>query len=495
MSTGHGAPSAVPRGLGAVSRGSEQETTPGEALATRRVRGAGSGHKKHMAQAAIRGHSARRSTSIRLRTGAWYGDQPVELGLPESWDVTLFAPRTGAVLDDAEIQARLDSPIDQPAIRERCSARTRPLIIVDDLNRPTPASRVLPPLVRQFTDAGVPMRNITIMVGSGTHAPPTADAVAKKVGDLTYSCRVCANDRNRDLVKVGRTSFGTPVLVPREVVASNFLVAVGGVYPNHTGGFGGGSKAALGILGLRSISALHFGHESAGWGSHAKDATFRRDLDEIAKLIGLQTGVFVVVDADRHIVDLACGDIFEVYNRFVMSTKDAFRAPRPDPGVRIVISNAYPDDLSLTFLRMKGTVPLRLAPRAASRIVVATCSEGLGFHGLFPFLNAPPLHRQRMLLYRVAANVNKPRQFATKAAGRVVRSPIASRRRGRVASGHPMWLYCPSRQSAAMLPCSVPGFRMTSSWSEILEGVAAEQNHQSPLRTSVYTAAPLQWLE
>lgn len=448
-----------------------------------------------MAQTAISGETSRSSASIRLQTGAWYGDHPVELALPESWDVTLFAPRTGSVLDDGEIQARLDSPIGQPAIRKRCSARTRPLIIVDDLNRPTPASRVLPPLVRQFTDAGVPMRNITIMIGPGTHAPPTADAVAKKVGDLIYSCRVCVKDRNRDLVKVGGTSFGTPVLVPREVVASDFLVAVGGVYPNHTDGFGGGSKAALGILGLRSIAALHFGHESVGWGLHANHDTFRRDLDEIAKLIGLDTGVFVAIDADRQIVDLACGHIFEMYAPFVTSTKDAFRAPRPDPGVRIVISNAYPEDLSLTFLRMKGTVPLRLAPPGASRIVVASCSEGLGFHGLYPFLNTPRFHQQRMLLYRVAANVNKPRRFATKVAARLGRGPVPSHGQGRAASRHPTWLYCPSPESLATLPCPIPGFRATSSWTAVLEGVAAEQNHQSPLRTSVYTAAPLQWLK
>ena len=450
-----------------------------------------------MAEPARSSDSSSPLATLQLRTAAWYGDRTVNLELPESWDVSVFTPTTGRVLTNAEMSERLDSPVGQRPIRERCSETTRPLIIVDDLNRPTPVSRVLPLLVREFTDAGIPTRNITILIGPGTHAPPTADAVVKKVGaDLIHSCRVCVHDSNQDVVKVGRTSFGTPVLVSREVVTSNFLVGVGGLYPNHTGGFGGGSKAALGILGFRSIAALHFGHESIGWGSHRRNDTFRRDLDEIARLIGLETGIFAVIDADRQIVDLACGDIHLLYTRFLASTKDAFRAPRPDPGVRIVISNAYPSDLSLTFVRMKGTVPLAFAPNGASRIVVASCNEGLGFHGLFPFMNAPRFHRQRMLRRRIAANLNKPRRLVEKGATRLLRVPTRGRRGQRsAASEHPTWLYCPSPEALATLPPEIPGFRMTSSWPEIVAGVTGEQNDDSPLRTFVYAAAPLQWLD
>src|SRR5438105_11927909 len=86
---------------------------------------------------------------LELRTAAWYGDRTVSLELPESWDVSTFTPTTGPALSETEMQERLESPIGQRPIRERCSETTRPLIIVDDLNRPTPASHVLPLVVRQ----------------------------------------------------------------------------------------------------------------------------------------------------------------------------------------------------------------------------------------------------------------------------------------------------------------------------------------------------------
>lgn len=449
-----------------------------------------------MAEPIISGERLSAGSTVVMRTAAWYGDRHFELELPESWEASVFSPETGPALTDQELSERLESPLDQRPIRDRCSYAMRPLIIVDDLNRPTPAARVLPLLVRQFTEAGVPKRNITILVGPGTHAPPTSEAVAKKVGsELLRECRVRGHDSRGPVVKIGRTSFGTPVLVPVEVAQSDFVVGVGGVYPNHTAGFGGGAKAALGILGFRSIAALHFRHKSVGWGKESDNNTFRRDLGEIARLIGLETAVLVVVDADRQIVDLACGDVDALHSQFLASTKAGFRAPRPDPAAQIVISNTYPSDLSLTFVQMKGMVPLSLASPNASRIVIGSCSEGLGFHGLFPFMNAASLHRYRMLRHRVAANLNQPRRLATKGTSKVLgklRSRLAES--GQTASGHPTWLYCPSHRSLAALPKNVPGFRITSSWAEIVSAVTHEQYDASPLRTLVYTATPLQWL-
>jgi lactate racemase len=436
--------------------------------------------------------------SLQLRTAAWYGDHLLDLALPEAWDVSVHAPRTGPPLSDTQIVERLESPVGQRPIRELCTGKTRPLIIVDDLNRPTPASRVLPFLLRHFEDAGIPARNVTILVGPGTHAPPTPESAAKKVGeDLTHACRVRIHDCNRNLVKVGRTSFGTPVVVSRDVVESDLLVTVGGVYPNYTAGFGGGSKAALGVLGLRSIAALHFGHPSAGRGVQLSDSSFRQDLDEVARLLGLETGVFVAVDADRAIVDLVCGDIHALHADFLASTKGAFRVPRPGRDVRIVISNAYPIDLSLTFVRMKGMAPLAAAAPDASSIVVASCSEGLGFHGLFPFMNAPRFHHQRMLRRRVLANLHHPRRFANKVAIRLVRRIRSAPRTesGEEGRANPIWLYCPSPTAVALLPSEIPGIRVTSSWSEVISAVNTEQDHDAALRTYVYNAAPLQWFE
>src|SRR6266852_4601041 len=249
-----------------------------------------------------------------MRTAAWYGDRQVTVAVPASWQVTVIAPPAAFALTDAQIRERCESPAGQPPIRDLARGKTRPVIIVDDLNRPTPAARVIPTILRHFDDAGIPARDVSIVMAPGTHGAPRADALLKKIGaEAAASCRLFVHDGDRDIVRLGRTSFGTPVLVNKQVAQSDFVVGVGGLYPNWTAGFGGGSKLALGVLGFDSIAWLHFGHRSMGWGTPNEHSNFRRDLDEIARRIGLRTTVSLLLNGDREVVEIVSGDPWSSY--------------------------------------------------------------------------------------------------------------------------------------------------------------------------------------
>src|SRR5215218_4367496 len=142
---------------------------------------------------------------------------------------------------------------------------------------------------------------------------------------------------------------------------------------------------------------------------------FRRDLDQVAAMIDLHTSVSVHVDADRRPVRVVCGDHRRYYPEAVAFSLRAYRAPGPRDA-DVVIANAYPIDVSLTFMRSKGLIPLLLAKPGASRLLVAACSEGVGHHGLFPFLDAPPWHRPLHLTRTVRA---RPGAVPAKAARRL----------------------------------------------------------------------------
>jgi hypothetical protein len=169
--------------------------------------------------------------------------------------------------------------------------------------------------------------------------------------------------------------------------------------------------------------------------------------------------------------------------------QEVFRAPLPDAQADVVLANAYPNDLSLTFARMKGMAPLWRAPLGASRIAIASCSEGLGFHGLFPFLNAPRYHRQRMLALRAWVLLARPRLLAQNVYRRLFR-----RGDRQPAARNPIWLYRPNAANGPSLPAEIPGIRVTSSWDEIIEAVRREQSGRDTLRATVYSCAALQWL-
>ncbi|MDQ3913520.1 MAG: lactate racemase domain-containing protein, partial [Actinomycetota bacterium] len=433
-----------------------------------------------------------------LRTGAWYGDRAMAVPIPPSWNVDVHTLSTRKPLTDAQIMARLEAPVGQPTIRELCRGKARPVVIVDDLNRPTPASRIMPTLLRQFQDAGIPPQNVGIVMASGTHGSPPVDAFAKKVGaQAAKLCQLHVHNCNGNLVNRGKTSFGTPILVNKHVVDSDFLVGIGGLYPNHSAGFGGGSKLALGVLGFRSIARLHWGHDSAGWGAPNGLSSFRRELDEIAQVIGLNTTVSLLLNADREVVEVACGSHRAYYADLLGSAKEAYHAPLPEDRADVVISNAYPADLSLTFAQMKAFHMLAASPRRASRIAIASCSEGLGFHALFPYMNAPKYHRQRMMAMHGRMLLGQPDVLAQKVFRLLTRKLGFRRGESGPTTRNPIWLYRPGGAETdhlPTLPAQIPGIRVTSSWDEIVEAVSREQGDRNALRVMAYSCASMQWI-
>lgn len=430
---------------------------------------------------------------LEFRTGAWHGEEALSLLFPESWDVTVLWPQTPPALTDREIAESLDRPIGQPPIRELCRGRLRPLIIVDDLNRPTPVGRVMPFVLAHFRQAGIPAQSVRILLATGTHGAPHPDSLRKKVGpEAASACQILVHDASRNCAAVGRTSFGTPVLVDKSVLASDFVMGIGGVYPNYTAGFGGGSKLALGVLGYRSIKNLHFRHSGMGWGQHETGDPLRTDLNEIAKMIGLNTIVSLQINATREVIRVACGDHFLYYGDEVVFARRYFTAAAPN-GADVVVSNAYPSDVSLTAVHQKGTAPLQQAGPAASRIVLASCTEGIGHHGLFPVANRPRFFGALQITRQIS--IMKPRELAASLARRLRRGlRSSSAETSRSGWKHAIWLYQPGHRSGG-LPANVAGYRLAHSWADVVRGVQAEQGGRQRLKICVYPCAPLQGIE
>ena len=420
-----------------------------------------------------------------LRTDAWHTDQPLELNFPDHWDVSVFWPATPAALRDEQISEALDRPVGQPPVSEMCRGVSRPLVIVDDLNRPTPAGRVLPFLLERFRDAGIPAGKVTILIATGTHGAPQRDSIEKKVGpEAASGCRVLIHNAKRNCAYVGRTASGTPVLVDQAVLDSDFVIGIGGVYPNYTAGFGGGSKLALGVLGFRSIKTLHFRFRRSGWGRE-KNHRLRTELDEIARTIRMNTVISLQTNADREVLRATCGNHFAYYDEEVAFARKVFSAPVPE-GADVVISNAYPSDLSLTSALQKGTAPLSHASVHASRIVIASCTDGVGEHGLFPVIK--PQYLSALQFVR-RLSVIEPLEIVHAIGRRMrIQSPsICAETR------NPVLFYRPVKRFSNF-PATIPGFHLLDSWPDVLAAIEREQGTGKRLKVFLYPCAPLQSL-
>jgi hypothetical protein len=241
-------------------------------------------------------------------------------------------------------------------------------------------------------------------------------------------------------------------------------------------------SSPLGVLGRRSIVNLHYGNSSQQ-GSYDIDNDFRRELEEIADMLRLETSVCLHVDAHREAVRITTGDHRVFYRDAVAFAREPYRAAPPQDA-DLVVANAYPMDPSLTFLRSKAITPLLRAAPSSSRVLIAGCPEGVGRHGLYPFQDRELAARLKHLYRHLLVHPRQVPKAAASKAARLLES-TSSRPQSR-----PIWLYT---QKAMLSRRSSRPFQATDSWDMILGRIRMEQAGRR-LRVALYPCSPLQVL-
>jgi lactate racemase len=427
-----------------------------------------------------------------IGTGAWYDERQIQLDVPASWSVRVHLPDVPPPMEDPAIQATIEDPVGMPPLRQLAAGRRRPLLLVDDLTRPTPVARILPHVLVELEKGGIPASEVSIMSATGTHGPASREAILRKVGSGGSDCRLLGHDDLGRSVGLGSTSFGSRVEVDPEVARSDLLIGIGGIYPQNTAAFGGGAKMILGVLSRRSIEDLHFGHPSDD-GRYDIDNDFRRDVGEMARMAGLRFSVSAMVDQDRRLVWLKAGDHEAYYAEAVLDAKRMFAAPMPSQA-DVVIANAFPMDVSATFMYNKGVIPLRYARPGASRILIAACSEGIGHHGLFPLRKRRGLSAELTTLRRQLRYSPRTIPGLVLNRGRQALGVGAGGERSRVASSTPArQIICfVTSKTTGLRQDDLPGMRLLDEWSAVVSAVAEEQAGVASPAIDLYPCSPLQ---
>lgn len=437
---------------------------------------------------------------IKLQTGIWYNDRSITLDFPAEWDVVTYWPDTPEALSEEKIVEIINSPIGQAPLCELAKGKRKVCIVVDDLTRPTPVSKVLPHVLGQLKMAGITGKNnLKLIVGTGTHGMQNEVALRNKIGTEGFeSCEIIIHSDLTNTKKIGKTSFGTPVYVNKDVLDSDIVIGIGGVYPQHTAGFGGGAKLVLGILGRKSIMRLHFNHKSME-GKYIIDNDFRRDVTEMSRMIGLNTMFTVHVNAYLEVVNLMCGDHYKYYPEAAKFSKERYTVSAADDA-DVIIGNAYPLDTSFTFMR-KGYKPLVAAPRSATKIMVSSNYEGLGSHGLFQHVN-PSVFSKFFTIYRRVVS-KSPKVILEKISQRIKdivkpsKEEASKESQPRKTSPLPrntdhLWVYH-TENDKTNLP-EIEDITMLYEWKDVIKMIETE-NSKNNIKVRIYPCAPLQCLD
>ena len=326
-------------------------------------------------------------TEITLHTKAWCGDGERSFAFPDEWDVTVYPPKDKAALDDAGIQEALAHPIGTERLSHIARGKKSAVVIVDDLSRPTPAARIVPFLIAELQEAGVPDNAIRFVVGGGAHRPLTDEEIAKKVGkEVTERYEVFNHDAYSGTLKgLGNLDDGTPVYLNEVVAESEVKVGLAGIYPHPSAGLGGGAKIVLpGVVGIATIAYNHTLFQSRGRGNvERKKEDMRDNVEAVARYVGLDIIVNTVLNSRREVAGLFVGDVVEAHRAGCRLAHTVYGTSIPKDALEstdVVFINAYPLDYDPVQVG-KSTWPVELF-KNAYKVVINVASDGILYHGL-----------------------------------------------------------------------------------------------------------------
>ena len=331
------------------------------------------------------------NSTIAVPHRAWYGDEPLALTFPADWNVTCcrMAGADRPVLTREQMAEALAGPIGSPRLAELARGRRRAVILFDDFTRPQPTAEILPVVLDELHEAGLGDDQIRFVTAYGCHRAMTGEEMAKKLGEDVLARHLVFNHTLSDhLVDCGTTSNGTPVHINREVAESDLRIAIGGVVPHMTAGFGGGGKMMVpGVAGFETITGIHVKlsdqlrhrNEQEGTGQglgKIEDNAFRADVEEAARLGGLHFKIDLITNGRREIIGLFAGDFVKAHRqacRFATETYATNVVREAD----IVVTNTYPIECQV----VKGAWPAVQSVRQGGTVVVLSFSpDGVGAH-------------------------------------------------------------------------------------------------------------------
>jgi nickel-dependent lactate racemase len=329
--------------------------------------------------------------TLTLPWRAWFGDDQLPISFPDDWPVELHAMEDAPAMPKSEIVAALKRPIEAPPIFELAEKQRRVAIAIDDLSRPTPAAMILPILLRMLNLSGVSDDQIDIVISLGSHSALKHDEIILKVGQETAQrVRVVNHDCRRSLVDIGVKVGQTPVLINRTFAEADLKILLGSVVPHAFAGFSGGAKMVL--PGLSNIESIEWTHKAVLMGLRGKAGTlegnrFRAEFERVARHLGVQLSINVVVNNRREISGLFAGDLEAAHRRVAEFAREVYATPLPAEPLDVAILNAYPKDDELlqaeNAFMFHHTAPANYLKADGLILLTSACTLGMGHHGLF----------------------------------------------------------------------------------------------------------------
>ncbi len=307
-----------------------------------------------------------------------FGRTEVSIDIPSKYNVKLIKPYKSESAGDEikEIKRALKTPINSRRLFEIAREGGKAVIIVSDTTRPTPTCKLLPPLISELKAGGI--EDVTVVFGLGIHRKQTEDEKKAILGELYGKVNAIEHDVN-DCVNIGTTKRGTPVEIFKRVVDADIVICTGAIEFHYYAGYSGGAKSILpAVSSKRSIDANHALMLDPDSSAGRLDSPVRDDLEEAARMLGIDFILNVVLNDRKEIIFAVAGDYIEAHRKGAGFLDKLSRIEAEPSDIAIVSPGGWPKDIDI-FQSHKALEHVKNAVKeGGSIILVAECREGYG---------------------------------------------------------------------------------------------------------------------
>jgi len=310
-----------------------------------------------------------------------FGSKVYELEIPERNISSIILPSEPEIKEDSSflIKKTLENPIKSKRLSEIVKPYSKAAIIVSDVTRPTPTTKILPPLLEELYLGGVKDENIAIVFALGLHRQQTEEESKKLVGEEIYRKIRCIQHDTGRCRYIGLTSRGTPIEIFEDVLDADIIIGTGSIEFHYYAGYSGGAKSVLpGVSSKEAVVANHKMMIEDKAVSGRVDGPVRQDIEEAAKFSGLDFILNVVLDSKKEIVAAVAGDFIEAHRKGTGIVDSMYKVSVEPADAVIVSCGGFPKDINLFQAHKALDNAIQAVKEGGSIILVAECAEGIG---------------------------------------------------------------------------------------------------------------------
>lgn len=305
------------------------------------------------------------------------------LSIPDSISTQELLPNQLEIglMGTEEVVRALKEPIHSKRLKDLVHTGQKVAIVTSDITRPMPSYTVLPPVLQELNDGGIPDEDITIVFALGSHRAHTEEEKKKLVGEGVYN-RVRCIDSKGEFTHMGTTSRGTPVDIFKPVADADVRICLGNIEFHYFAGYSGGSKAIM--PGVSTRDAIQSNHkrmiEDEARSGQIQGNPIREDIDEVCeRFVPIDFIVNVVLDEKKKIRRCVAGHFIEAHREGCRFLDQLYKIQIPAKADIVVVSaGGYPKDLNL-YQAQKALDNAKHAVKDGGCIFwIASAGEGLG---------------------------------------------------------------------------------------------------------------------